>query len=227
VITGGNRGLGLEITRQLAGRGLHVVIGARDGGRGVDAARALVGEGLSVSSVPLDVADPDSVQRAFAEVAVQLGRLDVLVNNAGIAIDEDQTALRPDFSRISQTVEINLYGAWRCCSMAIPQMRRHGYGRIVNLSSRLASLSAMGVGEPAYRVSKTALNALTRLLAGELLGSGILVNAVSPGWVRTEMGGPDAPRTVAQGAATPVWLATLPDDGPTGGFFADGQPVDW
>jgi NAD(P)-dependent dehydrogenase (short-subunit alcohol dehydrogenase family) len=227
LITGAARGLGYEIARQLAGRGAHVVIGARDSCRAANAADALVAAGLSASAVPLDVTDPDSVPRAIAEVVDRYGRLEVLVNNAGVALDADRAAHRADFDVVGRTFAVNLVGAWRCCAEAVPHMRRQGSGRIVNLSSRLASLAGMSSGEPAYRVSKTGLNALTRILAAELAGTGILVNAASPGWVRTVMGGPRAPRTVSTGARTPVWLATLPDDGPTGGFWADNEPMPW
>jgi NAD(P)-dependent dehydrogenase (short-subunit alcohol dehydrogenase family) len=206
---------------------VHAVIGARDTDRAAGAAGELCRAGLPASAVRLDVADPDSVPTAVAEVVGRFGRLDVLVNNAGVALDGSQDAHLADFEIVDRTFAVNLVGAWRCCAEAVPHMRRQGYGRIVNLSSRLASLAAMSTGEPAYRVSKTGLNALTRILAAELTGTGILVNAVSPGWVRTVMGGPRAPRGVTLGARTPVWLATLPDDGPTGGFWADGMPVPW
>ena len=227
LVTGAARGLGYEIARQLAERGAHVVVGARDAGRAALAVTALTRAGLAASAVPLDVADADSVPRAVAEVVDRLGRLDVLVNNAGVALDADRPALEVDFDLVGRTFAVNLVGAWRCCAEVVPHMRRQGYGRIVNLSSRLASLAAMSGGEPAYRVSKTGLNALTRILAAELAGTGILVNAASPGWVRTGMGGPRAPRTVTAGARTPVWLATLPEGGPTGGFWGDGEPLPW
>ena len=227
LVTGANRGLGLEIARQLAGRGLVVVIAARDADRGRRVVASLTAAGHSASCVQIDVTDDASVERAVKDTARTYGTVDVLVNNAGIAVDEQQRAEDPDFELVEQTLQTNLIGAWRCCVAVIPYMRRRGYGRIVNMSSRLAALSTMGVGEPAYRVSKTGLNALTRVLADELRDTGILVNAASPGWVRTEMGGPGAPLTVEEGAWTPVWLATLPDDGPTGGFFFGDQQIDW
>jgi NAD(P)-dependent dehydrogenase (short-subunit alcohol dehydrogenase family) len=132
-----------------------------------------------------------------------------------------------DLDRVREALEANLLGAWRLCEVAIPLMRRHGYGRIVNISTGLAALEDMGGGSPGYRVSKTGLNALTRILASELRGSGILVNSVEPGWVHTDMGGFRAPRPVEEGAEGAVWAATLSNNGPTGGFFRDRRPVPW
>jgi NAD(P)-dependent dehydrogenase (short-subunit alcohol dehydrogenase family) len=132
-----------------------------------------------------------------------------------------------DLDSVREALEANLFGAWRLCEAFVPLMQRNGYGRIVNISSGMGALNDMGGGSPAYRVSKTALNALTRILASELRGSGILVNSVSPGWVRTDMGGSDASRSVEEGADTPIWAATLPDNGPTGGFFRDRRPASW
>jgi NAD(P)-dependent dehydrogenase (short-subunit alcohol dehydrogenase family) len=149
------------------------------------------------------------------------------VNNAGISNDEGQRGVDADLYRVREALETNLLGAWRLCGVAIPLMQRDNYGRIVNISTGLAALEDMGGGWPGYRVSKTALNALTRILASELRGSGILVNSVCPGWVQTEMGGSAAPRPVEEGADTPVWAATLPKGGPTGGFFRDRRPIPW
>jgi NAD(P)-dependent dehydrogenase (short-subunit alcohol dehydrogenase family) len=175
----------------------------------------------------LDVADPESVDRLSRSVEEEFGRLDVLVNNAGITNDEGQRGVDADLERVREALETNLLGAWRLCEAAIPFMRRHGYGRIVNISTGMAALEDMGGGSPGYRVSKTGLNALTRILASELRGSGILVNSVCPGWVQTDMGGSRAPRPVEEGAEGAVWAATLPNNGPTGGFFRDRRPVPW
>jgi NAD(P)-dependent dehydrogenase (short-subunit alcohol dehydrogenase family) len=224
LVSGGNRGIGLEVCRQLDERGYTVVMGSRDGEKGRIAA-----EGLEWNVIPqqLDVADAGSVDRMAAFIEEEFGQLDTLVNNAGISNDEGQRGVDADLDRVKESLEANLFGAWRLCEMAIPLMRRNGYGRIVNVSTGLAALEDMGGGSPGYRVSKTALNALTRILASELRGSGILVNAVNPGWVQTDMGGSGATRSVEEGAEALVWAATLPNSGPTGGFFQDRRPVPW
>jgi NAD(P)-dependent dehydrogenase (short-subunit alcohol dehydrogenase family) len=224
LVSGGNRGIGLEVCRQLAERGYAVIMGSRDEENGRVAA-----EGLEWNVIPqqLDVADAGSVDRMAAFLEDEFGRLDILVNNAGISNDEGQRGVDADLDRVKESLEANLFGAWRLCEMAIPLMRRNGYGRIVNVSTGLAALEDMGGGSPGYRISKTALNALTRILASELRGSGILINAVNPGWVQTDMGGSGATRSVEEGAEALVWAATLPNSGPTGGFFQDRRPVPW
>jgi len=224
LVSGGNRGIGMEICRQLAERGLTVILGSRDQESGRAAADKLSG---NVAVHQLDVSDEKSVDRLASFARDEFGRLDILVNNAGISNDEGQRGIDADLDRVRAALEANLLGAWRLCEVAIPLMQRNGYGRIVNMSSGLAALEDMGGGSPAYRVSKTALNALTRILASELRGSGILVNSVCPGWVQTDMGGSSAPRPVEDGADTPVWAATLPNNGPTGGFFRDRRPIAW
>jgi NAD(P)-dependent dehydrogenase (short-subunit alcohol dehydrogenase family) len=224
LVSGGNRGIGLEVCRQLGERGITVVMGSRDAEQGREAAAGLPDE---VVVHQLDVADPESVERLARSVEEEFGRLDILVNNAAISNDDGQSGADADLDRVKEALEANLFGAWRLCEVAIPMMRRNGYGRIVNVSTGLASLEDMGGGSPGYRVSKTALNVLTRILASELRGSGILVNAVNPGWVQTDMGGSSATRTVEEGAEALVWAATLPNNGPNGGFFRDRQPVAW
>ncbi len=170
----------------------------------------------------LDVTDGDGIDR----LAGELDRVDVLVNNAAILYDTWNRAATVDLDVVREAMETNLYGAWAMSQALLPQLRRSGHGRIVNVSSGAGSLATMGGGTPAYQVSKAALNAFTRTLAGELRGDGILVNAVCPGWVATDMGGPGG-RPVEDGAASVVWAVLLPDDGPTGGFFRDGRPVAW
>jgi NAD(P)-dependent dehydrogenase (short-subunit alcohol dehydrogenase family) len=224
LVSGGNRGIGLEVCRQLAERGYTVVMGSRDEEKGRVAAERLEGD---VIPHQLDVSDAGSVDRMAAFLEEEVGRLDILVNNAAISNDEGQRGVDADLDRVRESLEANLFGAWRLCEIAIPLMRRNGYGRIVNVSTGLAALEDMGGGSPGYRVSKTALNALTRILASELRGSGILVNAVNPGWVQTDMGGSGATRPVEEGAEALVWAATLLNNGPTGGYFRDRHPVPW
>jgi len=224
LVSGGNRGIGLEICRQLAERDITVVMGSRDEEKGRAAAERLEG---SVVAYQLDVSDAESVDRMAAFLEDEFGRLDVLVNNAGISNDEGQRGVDADLDRVREALEANLLGAWRLCEVAIPLMQRGGYGRIVNISSGMGALEDMGGGSPGYRVTKTALNALTRILSSELRGSGILVNSICPGWVATDMGSSGAPRPVEDGADTPVWAATLPNNGPTGGFFRDRRPIAW
>ncbi|MBL8845286.1 MAG: SDR family oxidoreductase [Hyphomicrobium zavarzinii] len=231
LVSGANRGIGFEIVRQLARLGVLAVIGSRDPKDGLAAAEKLQSEGLDVPVVALDVDREGSAAEAVAEVKRLYGRLDVLVNNAAVLIDSpggfkaSLFDLTGDIAR--QTFETNLLGPLRLIQAAAPLMREQGYGRIVNVSSSAGQLAEMGRGYPAYRMSKTALNALTRIAAAELSEGNIKVNAMCPGWVRTEMGGANADRSPEQGADTAVWLATLPDEGPTGGFFRDRKPIAW
>jgi NAD(P)-dependent dehydrogenase (short-subunit alcohol dehydrogenase family) len=231
LVSGANRGIGFEIVRQLARLGVLAVIGARDPKDGVAAAEKLQSEGLDVPVVALDVDREDSAAEAVAEVKRLYGRLDILVNNAAILIDEPGGFKASLFDlkaeTVRRTMDTNLIGPIRLIQAAAPLMREQEYGRIVNLSSGAGQLAEMGSGYPAYRMSKTALNALTRIAAAELGGGNIKVNAMCPGWVRTEMGGANAERSPEEGADTAVWLATLPDDGPTGGFFRDRKPIAW
>ncbi len=228
VVTGGNRGIGFEICRQLAGRGLRVVLTSRDAGSGRDARERLAAEGLDVVFHPLDVDSDDSVAVLAADIEKEQGRVDVLVNNAGILIDpQGKGVLETSPAVFRKTLETNFFGALRMCQAIVPIMQHGRYGRIVNLSSGLGQLDQMGDGTAAYRASKTALNALTRMVATAVRGEDILVNSMCPGWVRTDMGGPNAARAVDVGADTAIWLAMLPHDGPTGGFFRDKAPIPW
>lgn len=224
LVSGANRGIGREIVRQLAEKGITTILGSRDEEKGSTAAEGMNG---NVAVKRLDVIDEDSVYRLASFVEDEFGRLDILINNAGIANDSGQRGVDADLGSVREALEANLFGAWRLCEAFVPLMQRNGYGRIVNISSGMGALNDMGGGSPAYRVSKTALNALTRILASELRGSGILVNSVCPGWVQTDMGGSRAPRPVGEGAGTLVWAATLPNNGPTGGFFRDRRPIPW
>ena len=228
LVTGGNRGIGREIARQLARQNFIVVIGSRDEGRGEKAVAEMKAEGLEAESLQLDVVDTKSVRRFVERVDKKYGPPGILVNNAGV-FPESYEAKVTDVSTSvwRETLETNLFGAVRMCREVVPLMRKLRFGRVVNISSGLGQLHQMGEGSPAYRVSKAALNALTRTLAAEVAGSGILVNSMSPGWVRTDMGGEDAPRSVEEGAETAVWLCLLPSNGPTGQFFRDRKPIPW
>ncbi len=227
LVTGANRGIGREIVRRLASEGITTILAARDAAKAEAAAAEFTRRGLPVVGRQLDVTDPASVDRLARSVADEFGKLDILVNNAGVYLDADRTAVTADLGAVRATLETNLFGAWRVAQAFAPLLRRSGRGRVVNLSSQMGQLATMTDGTPAYRVSKAALNALTRLLADTLGPDGVLVNSACPGWVRTDMGGPSAPGTVEQGADTPVWLATLPDGGPTGGFFQSRKPIAW
>jgi NAD(P)-dependent dehydrogenase (short-subunit alcohol dehydrogenase family) len=224
VVTGGNRGIGLEICRQLAGLGLKVVLTARDEAKAREAAAGLTGD---VISHPLDVKDEAGIIRLTEFLERELGGVDVLVNNAGVFLDHHSGGLAVSMEVVHESLETNVVGPWALSQAFVPVMQRRRYGRIVNVSSGLGAMSEMMGGYASYRVSKLALNGLTRILADELHGTNILVNTMCPGWVQTEMGGRGAPRPVESGADTAVWLATLPDGGPTGGFFRDRRQIPW
>jgi NAD(P)-dependent dehydrogenase (short-subunit alcohol dehydrogenase family) len=229
LVTGANRGIGREVARQLAERGYHVLLSARDGEK-ASAAAGEIGEsardGGSVGPVTLDVSDQASIAAAAAAIARDPGRLDVLVNNAGIGIDFGVSGTEPDFDAVQRTLDTNFFGAYRLAIALLDLLRASGHPRIVNVSSGMGGVAEMGGWSPGYRVSKAAMNAMTRILSAELGDAGFRINSACPGFVDTDMGGPmGAQKSVRDGAAGIVWLATLPDDGPTGGFFRDGAPV--
>lgn len=228
LVTGGNRGVGLGIARGLAALGLHVRLGARDAKLGEAAAAELRGEGLDVQAIELDVTDEASIAACCDALASAGVHIDVLINNAAIMEAQGGRALEEPIERLRRTLETNTVGAIALMQRLAPAMRERGYGRIVNVSSDMGSLAHMHSGDLSYRVSKAALNAATRVFADELRGSGVLVNCLNPGWVRTRMGGAHATRTLEQGADTAVWLATLPAGSDiTGGFFQDRKPLAW
>jgi NAD(P)-dependent dehydrogenase (short-subunit alcohol dehydrogenase family) len=228
LVTGANRGLGLETSRQLLAEGMTVVMAGRDE-TALERARSSLGSNARTGAVvvPLDVTDTETILSAHQIVTERLGTIDVLVNNAAVLLSEsdDVFSISPDAYR--KTFDTNVFGPVEVCRRFLPDMARRGYGRVVNVSSGAGQLANMSTYAPAYSMSKAALNAFTRILASTYRGSGVLVNAVDPGWVRTDMGGPSAPRSVEQGTGTIVWLATLPDDGPSGGFFRDRRPIPW
>jgi NAD(P)-dependent dehydrogenase (short-subunit alcohol dehydrogenase family) len=232
LVTGSNRGIGFEIVKQLAMKKIDVILTSRNSASGEAAVRKLAEDGLKkVVSMELDISSQVSVDRTLDKVEKSFGKLDILVNNAAILIDKDDiTASNADLETVKITLGTNLLGSWRMCKAFIPLMKRNSFGRIVNVSSGSGGFEYMATSGgywPAYSVSKTSLNALTVMLASELRGTNILVNAVCPGWVRTDMGGPNATRSVEEGAATPVWLATLPDGGPTGCNYYDKEQTSW
>lgn len=221
LVTGGARGLGVEVCRQLAQAGMAVWLTARDEERATAVAADLAGDG-DVRAARLDIDDADDI----AALAARAERLDVLVNNAAIDYDTDQRALTADLDRVRRDLDTNLFGAWRMAQAFAPHLRASGHGRLVNVSSGAGSITDMRSGRtPAYSTAKLALNGLTRMLAAELREDGVLVNSVCPGWTATDMGGGGRP--VAEGARSVTWACLLDDDGPTGGFFRDGREIAW
>ncbi|MFT3734652.1 MAG: SDR family NAD(P)-dependent oxidoreductase [Rhodocyclaceae bacterium] len=233
VVTGATRGMGLEASRQLLARGYYVVLTGRQRAP-LQAARDSLGAPERCEAFELDVTSAEQAHALAAHLRSLPGRLEVLINNAGAFFEPtDQSAymqtsvfdMSPDVLR--RSLDTNTFGALHVSQALIPLMQAQGYGRVVNVSSGMGALSTMDRGWPAYRISKTALNAVTGLFAAELRGSNIKVNSVCPGWVRTEMGGAGAAKSVEEGVDTTIWLATLPDDGPSGGFYRDRAVAVW
>lgn len=227
LVTGGNRGIGFAICRALGKQGHAVILTGRDSASGERAAETLRREGSRVQFRTLDVTSAAHISDLAAWVQREFGRLDVLVNNAAVYLDEGVSVFDVPMDTVRTTLETNLYGPLMLCQAFVPLMKQRNYGRVVNVSSEAGSLESMNSVSPSYSISKAALNALTRIVADEVRGYNIKVNTMCPGWVRTEMGGSGAPRTPEEGADTAVWLATLPDTGPTNGFFRDRQPLPW
>jgi NAD(P)-dependent dehydrogenase (short-subunit alcohol dehydrogenase family) len=223
LVTGGNRGIGLAIVRKLAESGHRVFLGSRDAKAGAEAAEPLRRIGLEVFPLPLDLSVPESLEAAFREIGKAGGPIEVLVNNAGVLHEKPLLDLTD--GEIADSIAAHITGPIRLIRLVVPGMRAGGFGRIVNMSSGWGSF-AEGLGPGAYGITKAALNALTVRLADELPPA-IKVNAMCPGWVRTRMGGPTATRSPEAAADTAIWLATLPEDGPTGGFFRDRKPIKW
>ncbi|TGN05715.1 SDR family oxidoreductase [Leptospira bandrabouensis] len=225
LVTGANRGIGKQVSIDLAKQGIYVLIGARNPGEAEDTLAAVkaVGKGEILS---LDVSKEQSISEALDTITGSFGKLDILVNNAGIFADPG-SFFDTSSEDLHRTLLVNLYGPLRLIQTFLPMMIQNDYGRIVNVSSGMGQLSDMGGGYPAYRISKTAINALTSLSSVEAAGKNIKINSVCPGWVKTDMGGASATRPVEKGAETIVWAATLPDSGPTGKFFRDKKEIGW
>lgn len=226
LVTGANRGLGFETCKQLSQLGVTVLLTSRDPTKGEVAAKQLIDKGLDVIFYQLDVSDRSNIKDIFTKIENQFGRLDILINNAAILYDKDQSTMNADLELVNKALTTNLFGPWLLCQAFIPLMEKNGYGRVVNVSSGAASMHYMEGGTPAYGISKVALNVLTRKLASELGRKNVLVNSVDPGWVATDMGGHGG-RPIEDGCRGIVWAATLPNNGPSGGFFHDREPELW
>ena len=220
IVTGGNRGIGLQICKDLVAAGCDVILTARNAESGIQKAHE-----IGARFMELDVSKETSIQSFLEKVLQEESHVDVLINNAGIYIDGEQRAIEADFDIVHQTMETNVYGPWRLINGLLPLLKKSNDPRVVNISSGLGAMSEMGSGYPAYRMSKVALNALTRIVASDL-GGEVKVNTMCPGWVRTDMGGSNASRSVEHGAETAVWL-TLEKNIPNGKFLRDMKVIDW
>jgi NAD(P)-dependent dehydrogenase (short-subunit alcohol dehydrogenase family) len=238
LVTGGNKGIGLETVRQLADKGFTVLLGARDAEKGEAAAAGLRKEGLDVRAVKVDVANPAHYKELAALIEKDYGKLDVLINNAGVMLENgggSRAASAIPIETVRKTFDTNVFGTIELTQALLPLIRKSEAGRIVNLSSILGSMTLHSTKtspiykskQLAYDMSKTALNVFTIELAHELARTPIKVNSAHPGWVKTEMGGTGAPMEIKEGAETSVWLATLPADGPTGGYFHKHDTLPW
>jgi NAD(P)-dependent dehydrogenase (short-subunit alcohol dehydrogenase family) len=227
IVTGANRGIGFETCRQLSQLGIVTILTSRDEAKGRSAVSSLRIDDSDLLFHQLDVADKDSIVRLRKFVSDKFNRCDILVNNAGVFLDRGVSILNLEEEILKQTIQINSLGAFNMYQEFLPLMQAAGYGRIVNVSSAMGSISAMGGGSAAYKLSKLLMNGMTRIMAAEIGQDDIKINAMAPGWVRSDMGGSNAPRTLSQGADTIIWLATLPADGPSGGFFEDRTPAAW
>ncbi|HEY7481824.1 MAG TPA: SDR family oxidoreductase [Gemmatimonadales bacterium] len=235
LITGANRGIGFEIARQLGALGFTVLVGARDAARGAEAVERLRQRGFHARPIVLDVTDPQTIEAAVREVEREFGKLDVLINNAGVALDRGMKPSEVPLAVLRATYETNVFGPVVVLQAFLPLLRKSEAGRVVNASSELASLARNGdplfefghINLLAYNSSKTALNAVTVQLAKELRETGIKINAADPGYTATDFNQHGGTRSVVEGASTAVRLATLPAEGPTGGFFAEDGPLPW
>ncbi len=222
LITGANRGIGLETAKQMKALNYEVILTSRNADEGQRIARD-----LGVRFHQLDVLSATGIAALHAFVEKEFGRLDALINNAGILIDRNDHVLDISEEKLRKTLDTNTYAPLALTRAFLPMMLAQNYGRIVNVSSVLGQITSFSDSTPAYRLSKLALNGITLMLADAVRGKNILINSVHPGWVKTEMGGAGAHLSLAEGARGLVWAATLPDDGPHGGFFQDGKRMEW
>lgn len=226
VVTGANRGMGKAVSEKLATLNYHVIMVGRHEKEINEAALFLSDKKLSVEAFVADLENEKDIQKLVKYISDKYGALDVLINNAGIYVEEGDIFSAKD-SVMQSTFEINTMAPYRLMKGLIPLMQEHGYGRVVNVSSGLGSFHGSSSNCPAYCVSKVSLNMLTKLFASEVNGTHVKVNAICPGWVRTDMGGPNATRSIEEGISGMIWAATLDETGPNGGFFRDGHPIDW
>lgn len=226
LVTGANKGIGLESTKQLAELGHTVYLGARNIEKGLKA-KETIGNSDNIIVLELDVTKPQSIHTAFEKVSADFNRLDILINNAGINYDTWQNSLNADLDNVRETLETNLFGAWAMIQAFFPLMQQNSYGRIVNVSSSSGEITNPSSGTPGYSISKVSLNMLTVKFALFITEKDILINSVCPGWVKTDMGGSMAPRSVSQGAETILWAALLPKGGPSGKFFRDKKEISY
>ncbi len=226
-VTGGNRGIGFQICRDIANKDLKVLLTARNSEKGAKSAKILQDEGLDVTFYELDVSSAESIDNFVSRVTKEFSRIDVLVNNAAIIPDSRSSGLSVEIQELQVSLETNVYGVIQLSQKIIPLMIKNNYGRIINLSSGMGQFADMGSGYLAYRISKTAVNTITKVLANETDSYNIQINSVDPGWVKTEMGGAGASLSVEEGADTIVWLSTRPDNSPTGMFYKKREIISW
>ncbi len=226
LVTGANRGIGRQVAIDLADAGAFVIVAARNESEGSSIRETILKRGGRAEHFALDVSKEKSLYELKDFIDGSYGRLDILVNNAGIFLDKGEF-VNTTLEELNATFQTNVAGPLRLIQLFLPGMIQNNFGRIVNVSSGLGQLSDMGTGYPAYRISKTSINAITKIASQETIGKNIKVNSVCPGWVKTDMGGPNASRTVEKGAETIVWASLLPDDGPTGKFFRDKKEIEW
>jgi len=230
LVTGGNKGIGFAICKMLAGPTVHVIMGSRSLDRGSEAVKQLNDQGIkNVECVQLDVEDTKSIEKCVKDILDKHKKIDILINNAGIVGNSKfgTSFVDADFNDIQYTFNVNTLGPLRLCQLIVPVMKSNNYGRIVNVSSGAGQLTEMNGKNIQYRISKVALNCITRVVNDEMKDLNIIANSMCPGFVKTDLTKGAGKKTPEEGADTAIWLATLPDDGPRGGFFRDRKPLAW